>query len=269
MKIGYRELWRRRHELLFKKEYGRAPRYARWVSHRLTPALVYAALRLGLTPNQVTVISLVTGIAGCWALLSGDLPWMLAGALLVEAYYLLDSVDGQLARLTRRFSKSGTFLDVLGNYVVPPAVFVSLGAGLTRAGGDWAHAFLGGCGALGCVWLGAIWDVRGNLILTHLRKQGGAVAGSAAEHRAPVSGDPGPAARIFSIVHKLCTYPSVMNLLTLAAAVSWACGTYAPAELYLILYALALPAVSLAKAAKMFSSGEIDREYESCGGHGA
>lgn len=258
--MTYRELYARRHEILFKKEYARAPRYAKWVTHRITPAVVYLAGRMGLTPDQVTLASVVLGWAAAACLAQAQLGWIAAGAVLVEAYYVLDSVDGQLARWKKIFSKSGAFLDVMGNYLVHPWIFVCLGVGLARLGLGWFPVMLGASAGFGYLWLGVLWEVRSNIVLQSLRKEGAVLRPEPKLHdTAPPRH--GLAGQAFAFLHKLCTFPTVMNLLTLAALAAWIGGTPDPLRLYLAFYAGAIPLVALAKGFKMFASREIDREY--------
>lgn len=81
-----------------------------------------AALRV--SPNQITLASMATGIAA-GALFSrpGFLPWSLAGLLLL-ASGVLDSADGQLARITGRASPVGLVLDGICDTVVFIAVYL-------------------------------------------------------------------------------------------------------------------------------------------------
>lgn len=256
------ELYARRHELLFKKEYVRAPRYAKWVTHRITPAVVYAAGRCGCTPDQVTLASIVLGWAAAFCLGQDSLSAIAGGALLVEAYYVLDSVDGQLARWKRIFSKSGAFLDVMGNYLVHPWIFVALGIGLARMGLGWTPVALGASAAFGYLWLGILWDVRSNILLLSLRKNGAHLkAEPGLFDAAPAK--PGVLTRAFAFIHKLCTFPTAMNLLTFTAVAGWATSSTGPLELFIFFYAIVIPAVALAKMLKMTLSREIDREFES------
>ncbi len=112
------------------------------VSRRLAYPLALAAHRLGLSPNQVTVIS---GL--CWmvslplTVLAGTLSlcgasrwlspalWFLCG-FLWDAGYILDVVDGSLARMTGRSTKAGFFLDYVFHLLFKPAFLPALGLGL-------------------------------------------------------------------------------------------------------------------------------------------
>ena len=89
------------------------PAYSRYVNRpagRLVAALTHG---IGLTPNGATVFSAILSAAGL-VLLSVCPPswWMSVGvALLLASGYVLDSVDGQLARLRGGGSLRGEWLD--------------------------------------------------------------------------------------------------------------------------------------------------------------
>lgn len=70
--------------------------------------------RLGVTPNALTVTSLVFAIAAALAFALADPadPWLLAvAALLVGLNAILDGLDGKLARITNTATKRGDYLD--------------------------------------------------------------------------------------------------------------------------------------------------------------
>lgn len=244
---------------LFKKNYARAPRYAKAVTHRITPYVVYYCHRAGLTPNHVTFASLLVGFIACLFFASPD-PWSaLGGALALELYYVLDSVDGQLARLSGRASKSGAFFDVLGNYIVHPLVFTAIGYGQSVHAQSLHPLFLGSVAGVAYLWLGVMWEVRGNALLQSLKKGGMRPEPAASPAGASARGT---GRRIFSIAHKICTYPTVMNVITVTAVLQLVTGDAGLYAWALLFYGLAIPAVALAKIGKMIRSGEIDAEFE-------
>lgn len=87
--------------------------YSRLVN-RPTGRIVAAAVHVwGLSPNAATAISAVFSASGL-VLLATQAPslWLAVGvSLLLAAGYVLDSVDGQLARLRGSGSLSGEYLD--------------------------------------------------------------------------------------------------------------------------------------------------------------
>ncbi|GAA0388485.1 hypothetical protein Acor_53930 [Acrocarpospora corrugata] len=104
--------------------------------------LIKLADRLGLTPNAVTGISVgLAGIAAIW-FSAGDRQAQLVGAAALYLSFVLDCVDGQLARYTRRFSPLGAWLDATFDRVKEYVVYVGLalgyaaGAPMTGTGPD-------------------------------------------------------------------------------------------------------------------------------------
>jgi CDP-alcohol phosphatidyltransferase len=90
------------------------------------------ASALGVTPIQLTIFSMLLGIAG-GALLYDKGLGLLGFALLI-IYSVFDSADGQLARLTARVTELGRVLDGVGGYVTHAAIYISISAGLIQRG---------------------------------------------------------------------------------------------------------------------------------------
>ncbi len=92
------------------------------------------AAALGLTPIQVTLFSLLLGLAGGALLYDGRLA--LLGFALLILYGILDSADGQLARLTNQSSELGRVLDGVVGYVVYAAIYLAIALGVFHRGGS-------------------------------------------------------------------------------------------------------------------------------------
>lgn len=88
--------------------------WTEWVSRPPAALVVQALEHSRVTPNQVSFASLAV-FAAAAAVLATVLPWsgLLVAALLVQASYVLDCVDGQLARLANLSSPAGALLDFL------------------------------------------------------------------------------------------------------------------------------------------------------------
>ncbi|GAA3235240.1 CDP-alcohol phosphatidyltransferase family protein [Actinocorallia longicatena] len=98
--------------------------YARSIS----PYLDWVALRIGLSPNQLTYLMILSGIGAGVAFSVGDgLVSAIVGALLVQLYLVLDCVDGEVARITGKTSIIGVYLDRIGHYMSEVAILVGLG----------------------------------------------------------------------------------------------------------------------------------------------
>jgi phosphatidylglycerophosphate synthase len=88
---------------------------------------------VGLTPTQLTAAGGVIGvIAG--SLLYDDRLALWAFALLI-VHGIVDSADGQLARITHTESELGRVLDGVGGYITHAAAYVGIVAGFLGRGG--------------------------------------------------------------------------------------------------------------------------------------
>src|SRR4051794_12804160 len=90
--------------------------------------------RRGFTPNQVTSVSLAIGFLAAAAFATGERWGQVAGAVLLQAAFTTDCVDGQLARYTRQFSKLGAWLDSIFDRTKEYLVFGGLAIGASAAG---------------------------------------------------------------------------------------------------------------------------------------
>jgi phosphatidylserine synthase len=102
------------------------------------------AARRGLTPNQVTLISIVLGLLSAGAFATGTRAGWIAGGLLIYLAFVFDCVDGQLARYTRTFGVLGAWLDATFDRFKEYVAFAGLAVGAAVAGlGDvWVLAMI-------------------------------------------------------------------------------------------------------------------------------
>ena len=89
-------------------------RFTEWVARPPAAVVVYFLRNTPITPNQVTFVSaaMAAGAAAMFVLLPGHL-WLVLAALVFELSFVLDCVDGQLARLRKVASPIGHLLDFL------------------------------------------------------------------------------------------------------------------------------------------------------------
>ncbi|MFD6274566.1 CDP-alcohol phosphatidyltransferase family protein [Streptomyces sp. NPDC060209] len=87
--------------------------YSRYVNRPAGRLLAAGACRVGLTPNQVTMISALFTFASIAAVALVEPSWWLGVAVYagLAVGFAFDSADGQLARLTGRGGPDGEWLD--------------------------------------------------------------------------------------------------------------------------------------------------------------
>jgi hypothetical protein len=101
----------------------------------------------GVTPNGVTLLGTLIGIAAGHLYFYRDLGTNILGMCLHVFANAMDNADGQLARLTNRHSRSGRVLDGVGDNVVFASVYVHLCLRFVGEGGShgiWVVALFAG-----------------------------------------------------------------------------------------------------------------------------
>ncbi|WP_311591145.1 phosphatidylinositol phosphate synthase [Trueperella bernardiae] len=83
-----------------------------------------ALVRMGVTPNAVTIVGGVASSAA--ALVLFPLGYLLVGALVVTILVIFDNLDGQMARMTSKSTKFGAFLDSTMDRFADGAIFAAL-----------------------------------------------------------------------------------------------------------------------------------------------
>ncbi|WBB77177.1 DUF5941 domain-containing protein [Micromonospora sp. WMMD1128] len=99
-----------------------------------SPYVTKASARIGIGPTGVTMVSVAFAVAAAVLFGAGGRPALVAGAVLLYLGFVLDCVDGQLARYTRHFSAWGGWLDTMADRFKEYVVYAGLGFGATHAG---------------------------------------------------------------------------------------------------------------------------------------
>ena len=107
-----------------------------FVLRKFSKLFTWAAVRLRVTPNQITLISFAIGLLSAYEFSRGDFWSIFTGALLLQLSIIVDCVDGELARYTRRFSQLGAWLDAITDRIKEYLVFFGLAYGAARDGQD-------------------------------------------------------------------------------------------------------------------------------------
>jgi len=96
--------------------------------------LVKTIYKLPVTPNQVSLLSMLIGLFAAWQFSVGTSDALILGGLLFLLSNILDCADGQLARLQKSGTLLGRVIDGVADYIVGVAIFVGIGFGITSSG---------------------------------------------------------------------------------------------------------------------------------------
>jgi phosphatidylglycerophosphate synthase len=136
---------------------------------RLSRPLTRLALALGLTANQVSLLSLLVGLLAVYGFWHATPLSAIVGLVLYAAAVVLDHSDGEVARLTHSESRLGEWLDVTSDTVIHALLVVAMGATAQAMAGR-AGIGLGALAASGVV-------VSAMIAKTSLRSTAGGVGG--------------------------------------------------------------------------------------------
>jgi len=101
---------------------------------KFSKILTWVAVKIKATPNQVTLLSFAIGLYSAYLFSRGTFTSVLLGAILLQGSIIVDCVDGELARYTRKFSKLGAWLDAVTDRVKEYMVFLGLAYGASLEG---------------------------------------------------------------------------------------------------------------------------------------
>jgi len=102
----------------------KAPFLSRAAFARLTSPTARALLRVGLTPDAVTILGAVVAVAGALTLF--PMGKLFVGALVVSFFVLFDMLDGAMARERGGGTRFGAVLDAACDRISDGAVFCGL-----------------------------------------------------------------------------------------------------------------------------------------------
>lgn len=157
--------------------------YSRYVNRPAGRVLAAGAYRLGLTPNQVTLVSAAFSFAAIAALACLSPSWPLAVAVWAGLVvgFAFDSADGQLARLLGAGGPAGEWLDHVVDCAkitaVHAAVLITFYRHFTLPGDGWLLVPLG-------FQFAAVLIFFGGLLTDKLKPKGGGPAAAPSRLRA-------------------------------------------------------------------------------------
>ena len=125
-------------------------KYARGFFGKIFTPLARVLIRMGVSPDAVTIIGTLGVCAGALIFYPlGELFW---GTVFITAFVFSDMVDGLMARMLERSSRWGNFLDSTLDRLADGAVFAGVAIWFFTGGANPAIAIF----ALVCLLLGSL-----------------------------------------------------------------------------------------------------------------
>ncbi len=243
-------------------------RVGTWMARRVARP---AALRVtwlvapwGVTANMATLTAWAVGLGAAGCLATGSAVAWLAAAILLQLWYLLDHVDGQLARLRGTASLDGVQLDYLMHHTLNLLVPLGAGWGLCQRTAQTCWVLVGVAWGTASLLTTLHHDARYKAFVQRLKCVRGRleVAGGALRPE-PAPPRPRGALRLLAwAARKSCEMHVVMNLFTLIAAIEvLADPGLLVGRAYAGLMAVVGPAVAVWTLAKSQRRGAAESEF--------
>lgn len=116
-----------------------------WVSRKInrffSTRLSFLLAKIGVHPNVVTTAVFLLTLLGAWFAASGIYESIVLGALIFQLASILDGCDGELARLTFRTSRFGSWYERFSGDLRYIVFFEALGVSAWRATGSEVYLF--------------------------------------------------------------------------------------------------------------------------------
>ena len=228
--------------------------------------ITWLLLHTPVTANQVTLGSLAVGLLGVCLLAFPGAGFFLTACLLLQLWYLLDHVDGQIARYRGASGITGRFFDFMTHHLMHGVLFFSLGYhGYERTGRFFFMVW--GFLASGSITLfNLIQDAKYKTFYEKLStlETVRIKAGEETKSQSKAPGDPRLLRTGFSWLHKMCEIHVLMNILTMAAILETLFNaSWDLRFLLFIFYGILIPFITVVKLGYIISNRKIDQEFHS------
>ncbi|MAG08681.1 hypothetical protein CMO89_04355 [Candidatus Woesearchaeota archaeon] len=102
------------------------PLYQKYFIRKISIYITKLFLYTSITANQVTVFHILITLLGAVLLFFGTLEYMLIGILLMNFGFILDTVDGEIARYRKQTSILGVHIDEISHQFLPKFMYFGI-----------------------------------------------------------------------------------------------------------------------------------------------
>ncbi len=102
------------------------------IARRISIYLTWIFLKFKIHATPVSILMLIIGLISSYFFTFGVYFASIIAVILFQFWYVLDMVDGELARYWNEKSAKGSFLDKLDHHVVHPLIFIGISIGLYK-----------------------------------------------------------------------------------------------------------------------------------------
>ncbi len=233
--------------------------YVRTILRDAALPMTWLLLHTKISADQVTLISLAVALVGMVALAMPGNGWFVAGVLLLQLWYYLDHVDGQIARYRKTDCLTGRFLDFMTHHIVHVSLLFAMGFYGFEVTGRIAFILWGFISAMAILVFNLSQDVKCKTFYEKIERQAVVVI-----QKRPVEAASRKTSlpkKTFSFLHKLCEIHVMMNLLTLLAVLQPWMGAADLRFCFLFFFGVLCPLIMVFKLSYILMRRKIDEDY--------
>ena len=238
---------------------------ARYITRDMAIYVTWLVLHTRWRADTIALISLLCGLTSALLISMLSAAAFLTGAILLQCWYLLDHVDGQVARYYQEADLTGTFLDFMIHFFVHSSVTFGLGVRMFLVTGKTVWLCMGFLAALAMGGLSQFNDCKYKAFFARLAQWQGKMVQmrpqEAAKNVTPTAGTKSRLKQGFIFLYKLTEIHVFMNLLGLAALAELL--GWSGAKVFTWVYAVLLPCVLIVRLVHTIRTHGIDADFAS------
>ncbi len=226
--------------------------------------ITWALLHTPVTANQVTLASLFVALFGMILYSFPNPAFFCLSALLLQFWYILDHVDGQIARYRKTASLSGRFFDFVMHHIVHGSLLFAMSFYCYSQTGSIFYLLWGFAASLSILTFNMTHDIKYKTFFEQFMKHPDSFqVRPVFETGSKMNLSPKLDLKtIFSLIHKLCEIHILISVLTIASLVQF----FIPLDFRTFLftfYGSAVILIAVVKLTYVIHNQKIDEEFES------
>ncbi len=220
-------------------------------------------LHTRVTANQVTLVSIVIGLFGISLFAAESNGLFFLGAALLQLWYLLDHVDGQIARYHKTNSLTGRFFDYIMHHLIHGVIFFSLGFYVYQMTYEIVFVVWGFIASISIMMFNLVHDAKYKTFFERFAsaKSFSVINDSQPAEKVSSNSNTDLLKKGFSILHKLAEIHVVMNILSVCSIFQLFSDFDYRTTLFWI-YGFITPVLAITKIAYIIKNKKIDSEFD-------
>ncbi|NQT94998.1 MAG: CDP-alcohol phosphatidyltransferase family protein [Candidatus Omnitrophica bacterium] len=196
-------------------------KYGIYIARPISRYITWAMLRTNISANGFTFFFLLFGLLSCGFLLHGGYGHILIGMVMFNIWYILDHVDGEMARCRKNVTLTGVYLDSMSHYIIHPVMLASIGFGLFNRTGLRAPLIWSIVCGFNLMLITVLTDLKFSILWQKFGSENSDKKELPDREREAHRDTLSVAARLFSLIHSLCTFPNVIVYLSIFAVLDF------------------------------------------------